>query len=123
ETTEEVTEEVADAPEANDSEENPEEDPYEAFKKDLASRPGRWYVVHAYSTMEKRAKSNLENRIQSIHGASNYVYEVQVPMEEVADMKGGQRKMVSRVRYPGYVLVRMDLNEDSWSVVRHTPNV
>jgi len=123
ETTEEVTEEVADAPEANDSKENPEEDPYEAFKKDLASRPGRWYVVHAYSTMEKRAKSNLENRIQSIHGASNYVYEVQVPMEEVADMKGGQRKMVSRVRYPGYVLVRMDLNEDSWSVVRHTPNV
>nr|WP_254072054.1 transcription termination/antitermination protein NusG [Rathayibacter sp. VKM Ac-2857] len=83
---------------------------------------GKWYVIHSYAGFEKRVKSNIENRKVSLE-AEDYIFEVQVPMEDVVEIKNGQRKMVTRVRIPGYVLVRMDLNEDSWSVVRHTPGV
>ena len=120
--------EVADAAEgvtpADAEAEEPEEevDPYEEFKRDLRSRPGRWYVVHSYAGFEKSVKQNIENRRVSL-GMEDSIYEVAVPMENVQEVKNGQRKLVTRVRIPSYVLVRMDLNEDSWSVVRHTPGV
>ncbi len=97
-------------------------DPYEAFKKELRFLPGKWYVIHSYAGFERRVKSNIENRTQSM-AMEDYIFQVEVPMEDVVEIKNGQRKMVTRVRIPGYVLVRMDLNEDSWSVVRHTPGV
>ncbi|MFP3464196.1 transcription termination/antitermination protein NusG [Leifsonia sp. SIMBA_070] len=97
-------------------------DPYEAFRTELRSKIGKWYVIHSYAGFERRVKSNIENRMVSMN-MEDYIYEVQVPMEDVVEIKNGQRKMVNRVRIPGYVLVRMDLNEDSWSVVRHTPGV
>ncbi|AYG04007.1 transcription termination/antitermination protein NusG [Gryllotalpicola protaetiae] len=99
-----------------------EVDPYEAFKTELRMKPGKWYVIHSYAGFERRVKSNLENRIQSMD-MQDYIFQMEVPMEDVVEIKNGQRKMVTRVRIPGYVLVRMDLNEDSWSVVRHTPGV
>jgi transcriptional antiterminator NusG len=103
---------------ANDS----NEDPYAEFRKELRRKPGRWYVIHSYAGFEKRVKHNIENRKVSL-GMEDYIFEVQVPMEDVVEIKNGQRKLVTRVRIPSYVLVRMDLNEDSWSAVRHTPGV
>lgn len=97
-------------------------DPYEAFRAELRGKPGKWYVIHSYAGFEKRVKQNIESRKVSM-AMEDYVFEVQVPMEDVVEIKNGQRKLVNRVRIPGYVLVRMDLNEDSWSVVRHTPGV
>lgn len=105
-----------------DDAEEPEVDPYEEFKLELRMKPGKWYVVHSYAGFEKRVKQNIENRKISMNMEES-VYEVQVPMEDVVEIKNGQRKLVNRVRIPSYVLVRMDLNEDSWSVVRHTPGV
>ncbi|MEO7349238.1 MAG: transcription termination/antitermination protein NusG [Terrimesophilobacter sp.] len=99
-----------------------EVDPYAEFRADLKAKPGKWYVIHSYAGFEKRVKSNIENRRVSM-AMEDFVFEVQVPMEDVVEIKNGQRKLVNRVRIPGYVLVRMDLNEDSWSVVRHTPGV
>jgi len=110
--------EAADVDEA----EEPEVDPYEEFKLELRMKPGKWYVVHSYAGFEKRVKQNIENRKISMNMEES-IYEVQVPMEDVVEIKNGQRKLVNRVRIPSYVLVRMDLNEDSWSVVRHTPGV
>ncbi|WP_223694165.1 transcription termination/antitermination protein NusG [Leifsonia poae] len=97
-------------------------DPYEEFRAELRSKIGKWYVIHSYAGFERRVKSNIENRMVSL-SMEDFIFEVQVPMEDVVEIKNGQRKMVNRVRIPGYVLVRMDLNEDSWSVVRHTPGV
>ncbi len=97
-------------------------DPYEEFRAELRTKPGKWYVIHSYAGFEKRVKQNIENRKVSLE-AEDYIFQVEVPMEDVVEIKNGQRKMVNRVRIPGYVLVRMDLNEDSWSVVRHTPGV
>jgi len=97
-------------------------DPYDAFRKELRFLPGKWYVIHSYAGFERRVKSNLENRKQSM-AMEDFIYQCEVPMEDVVEIKNGQRKMVTRVRIPGYVLVRMDLDEDSWSVVRHTPGV
>jgi transcriptional antiterminator NusG len=108
--------------EEDEAEAEAEIDPYEAFKIELRSKPGKWYVIHSYAGFERRVKSNLENRIQSMD-VQDYIFQIEVPMEDVVEIKNGQRKMVTRVRIPGYVLVRMDLNEDSWSVVRHTPGV
>jgi transcription termination/antitermination protein NusG len=97
-------------------------DPVEAFKDDLASKFGDWYVVHSYAGYENRVKANLETRITSLN-MEEYIFEIQVPMEEVTEIKSGQRKLVRRVRMPGYVLVRMDLTDESWGAVRHTPGV
>jgi transcriptional antiterminator NusG len=97
-------------------------DPLEEFRQRLRSQIGDWYVVHTYSGMEKRVKSNLENRVTSLN-AEDYIFEVVVPTEEVAEIKNGQRKLVKRTVLPGYVLVRMDLTDESWGVVRHTPSV
>ncbi|AMB59627.1 transcription termination/antitermination protein NusG [Microterricola viridarii] len=102
--------------------EDAEADPYEEFRQDLRFLPGKWYVIHSYAGFERRVKQNIENRKASM-AMEDYIYQVEVPMEDVVEIKNGQRKMVTRVRIPGYVLVRMDLNEDSWSVVRHTPGV
>ncbi|WP_104129803.1 transcription termination/antitermination protein NusG [Cryobacterium sp. N21] len=115
--------EVVTAETAGETEPSDEEvDPYEAFRKELRFLPGKWYVIHSYAGFERRVKSNIENRKQSM-AMEDFIYQCEVPMEDVVEIKNGQRKMVTRVRIPGYVLVRMDLDEDSWSVVRHTPGV
>jgi transcriptional antiterminator NusG len=102
----------------------PEEpgDPLEELRSRLRSQIGDWYVVHTYSGMENRVKGNLENRINSLN-MEDYIFEIIVPTEEVAEIKNGQRRMVKRTVLPGYVLVRMDLTDESWSTVRHTPSV
>jgi transcriptional antiterminator NusG len=97
-------------------------DPVEEFKAGLRRAPGDWYVVHSYAGYENRVKTNLETRIQSL-AMEDYIFQVEVPMEEVNEIKNGQRKLVRRVRMPGYVLVRMDLTDESWGAVRHTPGV
>jgi transcription termination/antitermination protein NusG len=99
-----------------------ETDPLEEFRQRLHSQIGDWYVVHTYSGMEKRVKANLENRVTSLN-MEDFIHEVVVPTEEVAEIKNGQRKMVRRTVLPGYVLVRMDLTDESWAAVRHTPSV
>lgn len=99
-----------------------DEDPYAAFKKELREQPGKWFIIHSYAGYEKRVKQNIENRMLSIVGGDN-IYQIEVPMEESIEIKNGQRKLVTKVRIPGYVLVRMDMNEDSWSLVRGTPAV
>ena len=118
----------SDSPADEDSEgsEEPDEDaapdPLEEFRRELWAKPGDWFVVHTYSGMENRVKSNLENRIISLN-MEDYIHEIVVPTEEVAEIKNGQRKMVKRTVLPGYVLVRMDLTDESWAAVRHTPSV
>ena len=97
-------------------------DPIEEFKSKLRRAQGEWYVVHSYAGYENRVKANLENRISSLN-MEDYIFQVEVPMEEVTEIKNGQRKQVRRVRVPGYVLVRMDLTDESWGAVRHTPGV
>lgn len=103
-------------------EDEPVADALQEFRDRLHNQIGDWYVVHTYSGMEKRVKSNLENRVTSLN-AEDYIFEVVVPTEEVAEIKNGQRKLVKRTVLPGYVLVRMDLTDESWGVVRHTPSV
>jgi transcriptional antiterminator NusG len=100
----------------------PDVDPVQAFKDDLASKFGDWYVIHSYAGYENRVKANLESRTTSLN-MEEFIFESQVPMEEVTEIKGGQKKLVRRVRFPGYVLVRMDLTDESWGAVRHTPGV
>ncbi|PIE26721.1 MAG: transcription termination/antitermination factor NusG [Micrococcales bacterium] len=99
-----------------------DEDPLEAFKASLQAEFGEWYVVHSYAGYENRVKANLENRITSLN-MEDYIFAVEVPMEEIIEVKAGQKKIVRRVRIPGYVLVRMDLTDESWGAVRHTPGV
>ncbi|MEV8220430.1 transcription termination/antitermination protein NusG [Microbacterium sp. NPDC077391] len=99
-----------------------EEDPYEAFRADLRMLPGKWYVIHSYAGFERKVKANIEQRKSTLE-VEDEIYQIEVPMEDVVEIKNGQRKMVNRVRIPGYVLVRMELTEDTWSVVRHTPGV
>ena len=97
-------------------------DPVEEFKAGLRRAPGDWFVIHSYAGYENRVKANLETRIQSLN-MEDFIFQVEVPMEEVTEIKNGQRKQVRRVRMPGYVLVRMDLTDESWGAVRHTPGV
>ena len=97
-------------------------DPLAEFREALWAKPGDWFVVHTYSGMENRVKANLENRITSLN-MEDFIHEVIVPTEEVAEIKNGQRKLVKRTVLPGYVLVRMDLSDESWAAVRHTPSV
>ena len=118
-------ESVADALDEDASEEALAEapaDPVEEYKRQLRLKDGDWYVVHSYAGYEKRVKTNLETRIQSLN-MEDFIFEIEVPMEEVTEIKNGQKKLVSRVRMPGYVLVRMDLTDESWGAVRHTPGV
>jgi len=99
-----------------------EEDPVEAFREQMRMAVGEWFVVHSYAGYENRVKSNLETRITSLN-MEDYIFQVEVPMEEVTEIKQGQRKLVRRTKFPGYVLVRMDLTDESWGAVRHTPGV
>lgn len=108
--------------EDSSADEGAEEDPYEAFRMDLRMLPGKWYVIHSYAGFERKVKANIEQRKSTLE-VEDEIYQVEVPMEDVVEIKNGQRKMVTRVRIPGYVLVRMELTEDTWSVVRHTPGV
>lgn len=94
----------------------------DAFRSELRAKLGEWYVVHTYSGMENRVQQNLENRVSSLN-MEDYIYEIIVPTEEVTEIRNGQRKQVRRTVLPGYVLVRMDLTDESWSTVRHTPSV
>jgi len=105
-----------------DEESDAGHDALEAFRADLKAKPGDWYVVHTYSGMENRVLQNLENRVSSLN-MEDYIYEIIVPTEEVTEIRNGQRKQVRRTVLPGYVLVRMDLTDESWSTVRHTPSV
>jgi transcription termination/antitermination protein NusG len=97
-------------------------DPAVEFRSQLRRMPGDWYVIHSYAGYENRVKANLENRISSLN-MEEHIFQVEVPMEEVTEIKNGQRKQIRRVRIPGYVLVRMDLSDESWGAVRHTPGV
>ncbi len=99
-----------------------DEDPYAVFKAELRAQPGKWYIIHSYAGYEKRVKQNIENRMLAIVGGDD-IFQIEVPMEESIEIKNGQRKLVTKVRIPGYVLVRMEMNEDSWSLVRGTPAV
>ncbi len=99
-----------------------QEDPVADFKAKLRRQEGDWYVIHSYAGYENRVKANLETRIQTLD-MEDFIFEIQVPMEEVVEVKNTVRKIVNRVRIPGYVLVRMDLTDESWGTVRHTPGV
>ncbi|BBZ35268.1 transcription termination/antitermination protein NusG [Mycolicibacterium confluentis] len=120
-----VTDAEADATEAAEAaaeEPAEDEDPAVALKKDLRTRPGDWYVIHSYAGYENKVKANLETRVQNLD-VGDYIFQVEVPTEEVTEIKNGQRKQVNRKVLPGYILVRMDLTDDSWSAVRNTPGV
>lgn len=117
ETTVETDEDPIDGPIETD-----EDDPNAEFRRTLRAAIGDWFVVHSYAGYEKKVKGNLANRIISLN-MEDYIFQIEVPEEEVMEIKNGQRKMVKRNIYPGYVLVRMDLTDESWSVVRNTPGV
>ena len=102
--------------------ESDENDPNAEFRRTLRTALGDWYVVHSYAGYEKKVKGNLNNRIISLN-MEDYIFQIEVPEEEVTEIKNGQRKQVKRNVYPGYVLVRMELTDESWGVVRHTPGV
>ena len=97
-------------------------DPVAEFKAKLRRQEGDWFVIHTYAGYENRVKTNLETRIQSLNMEED-IFQIEVPMEEVVEIKNSQRKTVRRVRIPGYVLVRMNLTDASWGAVRHTPGV
>jgi len=102
--------------------ESDENDPNAEFRRTLRTALGDWYVVHSYAGYEKKVKANLQNRIASLN-MEDYIFQIEVPEEEVKELKNGQFKMVKRNIYPGYVLVRLDLTDESWSAVRNTPGV
>ncbi|AZL05175.1 transcription termination/antitermination protein NusG [Brevibacterium aurantiacum] len=120
------TDSESDSDEESESDEDgaaaDEVDPAEEFKSELRMQEGDWYVIHSYAGYENRVKQNLENRAISLN-LEEFIFESQVPMEDVVEIKNGQRKQVRRVRIPGYVLVRMELTDESWGAVRHTPGV
>ena len=114
-------EDGADAPE-DDAADAPEDDAQEEFMRELRMLPGDWYVVHSYAGYENRVKTNLESRIQSLN-MEDYIFQIEVPVHMVTEIKGGKRQQVSEKVLPGYILVRMDLTDESWAVVRNTPGV
>lgn len=103
-------------------EEVEELDPYRKFRAELREQPGKWFVVHSYAGYERRVKSNIETRAQALPGGE-LIFQIEVPLEESIEIKNGQRKLVTKVRIPGYVMVRMEMTDDSWDLVRHTPAV
>jgi transcriptional antiterminator NusG len=125
-----VSEEAADVA-AEDQEEGLEEgledeekpdDAREEFERELRMLPGDWYVVHSYAGYENRVKTNLESRIQSLN-MEDYIFQIEVPVHQVTEIKGGKRQQVQEKVLPGYILVRMDLTDESWAAVRNTPGV
>ncbi|GAB3676514.1 transcription termination/antitermination protein NusG [Saccharopolyspora tripterygii] len=115
-------EQAADGEAASGEAEAEEADPVEELRAALRRAPGEWYVIHSYAGYENKVKTNLETRAQTLD-VEDYIFQVEVPTEEVTEIKNGQRKMVQRKVLPGYILVRMDLNDQSWSAVRNTPGV
>jgi transcriptional antiterminator NusG len=110
---------------AEDSQVEEEEKPDDAreeFERELRMLPGDWYVVHSYAGYENRVKTNLESRIQSLN-MEDYIFQIEVPVHQVTEIKGGKRQQVQEKVLPGYILVRMDLTDESWAVVRNTPGV
>ncbi|MEX3103829.1 MULTISPECIES: transcription termination/antitermination protein NusG [unclassified Streptomyces] len=97
-------------------------DPVEALREELRTLPGEWYVIHTYAGYENRVKTNLEQRAVSLN-VEDFIFQAEVPQEEVAQIKNGERKTIRQNKLPGYVLVRMDLTNESWGVVRNTPGV
>ncbi|MET7780346.1 MULTISPECIES: transcription termination/antitermination protein NusG [Streptomyces] len=124
-------EDVPDEALAEDAEEGDEEeaeeeaepvDPVTALREELRTLPGEWYVIHTYAGYENRVKTNLEQRAVSLN-VEDFIFQAEVPQEEVAQIKNGERKTIKQNKLPGYVLVRMDLTNESWGVVRNTPGV
>lgn len=113
---------VAESAPSDEAAAGEDEDPLVAFRARLESQIGDWFVIHSYAGFENRVKQNLETRSVSLN-MEDYIYEVNVPSEDVTEIKNGVRKQVKRNKFPGYVLVRMDLTDESWGVVRHTPGV
>jgi transcriptional antiterminator NusG len=115
---------VADEAEvAPETEPEPHEaDPVAKLRAELNAAPGEWYVVHSYAGYENKVKTNLETRTQTLD-VEDFIFQIEVPTEEVTEIKNGQRKLVQRKVLPGYILVRMELNDASWSAVRNTPGV
>jgi transcriptional antiterminator NusG len=113
---------VAPAPASDGADGNDDADPVEAMRRRLRMLPGDWYVVHSYAGYENKVKTNLEARIQSLD-VEDYIYQIEVPTEEVTEIKNGKRAQVNRKVLPGYLLVRMELNDESWGAVRNTPGV
>jgi transcription termination/antitermination protein NusG len=109
----------ADAP-ADDAEQV--EDPVAEFERELRGQPGDWYVVHSYAGYENRVKTNLESRISSLN-MEDFIFQIEVPTHQVIEIKGGKKQQVNEKVLPGYILVRMDLTDESWAVVRNTPGV
>ncbi|MFE2424256.1 transcription termination/antitermination protein NusG [Streptomyces hokutonensis] len=123
---EEATEDLDDETAAEDDEEEAEPaepvDPVVALREELRTLPGEWYVIHTYAGYENRVKTNLEQRAVSLN-VEDYIFQAEVPQEEVVQIKNGDRKTIKQNKLPGYVLVRMDLTNESWGVVRNTPGV
>jgi transcriptional antiterminator NusG len=117
-----TTDDLALASDEDGDIESEENDPNAEFRRTLRTALGDWYVVHSYAGYEKKVKGNLHNRIASLN-MEDFIFQIEVPEEEVTEIKNGQRKQVKRNIYPGYVLVRMDLTDESWSAVRNTPGV
>ncbi len=107
---------------AEELEEEEEEDPVVAFREQMRIAAGDWYVIHSYAGYENKVKGNIETRITTMN-MEDYIFQVEVPMEEVTEIKSGVRKLVRRNKFPGYVLVRMELTDESWGAIRHTPGV
>ena len=114
--------EALEAAEEAEAEVDEDVDPIVAFREELRTAPGEWYVIHTYAGYENRVKSNLEQRAVSLN-VEDYIYQAEVPQEEVVQIKNGDRKTIKQNKLPGYVLVRMDLTNESWGVVRNTPGV
>ena len=108
--------------EGADGQEEKADDAREEFERELRMLPGDWYVVHSYAGYENRVKTNLESRIQSLN-MEDYIFQIEVPVHQVTEIKGGKRQQVQEKVLPGYILVRMDLTDESWAVVRNTPGV
>jgi transcriptional antiterminator NusG len=121
-TAEADTEDEAAQDEAVEAEPEPVVDPVTALREELRTLPGDWYVIHTYAGYEKRVKANLEQRAVSLN-VEDYIFQAEVPQEEVVQIKNGDRKTIKQNKLPGYVLVRMDLTNESWGVVRNTPGV
>ncbi len=107
---------------AEEEDEGEDEDPVATFREQMRIAPGDWYVIHSYAGYENKVKGNIETRITTMN-MEDYIFQVEVPMEEVTEIKSGVRKLVRRNKFPGYVLVRMDLTDESWGAIRHTPGV
>ncbi|MEV7204386.1 MULTISPECIES: transcription termination/antitermination protein NusG [unclassified Streptomyces] len=112
----------AEAGEAEAESDEPDVDPIEKLRQELRVLPGEWYVIHTYAGYENRVKTNLEQRAVSLN-VEDYIFQAEVPQEEVVQIKNGDRKTIRQNKLPGYVLVRMDLTNESWGVVRNTPGV